>query len=43
MHDLHYIDADLDLRAWVATGLARLEKYLACWNLFRELYPSDAP
>jgi hypothetical protein len=46
MHDtapgtMHYIDADLDLREWVATGFARLEDYLACWRLFRELYPLD--
>jgi hypothetical protein len=46
MHDtapgtMHYIDTDLDLREWVATGFARLEDYLACWRLFRELYPLD--
>jgi hypothetical protein len=39
--EMHYIAADLDSRAWVETGLARLEDYLDCWRLFRELYPSD--
>ena len=46
MHDtargeMHYIATDLDSRAWVEAGFARLEDYLACWRLFRELYPSD--
>jgi hypothetical protein len=39
--EMHYIGADLDLREWVETGFARLADYLACWSLFRELYPSD--
>jgi hypothetical protein len=26
----------------VKAGLARLERYLACWELFMELYPGDA-
>jgi hypothetical protein len=38
---LHYIAADLDSRAWVEIGFARLEDYLACWRLFGELHPSD--
>jgi hypothetical protein len=46
MHDInpgemHYIAADLDWRAWIEAGFARFEDYLACWSLFRELYPSD--
>lgn len=39
--EMHYIAADLDTRAWIGNGFARLENYLACWRLFRELYPSD--
>jgi hypothetical protein len=47
MHDtarreIHYIAADLESRAWVKIGFARLEDYLACWRLFRELYPPDS-
>jgi hypothetical protein len=40
---MHYIADDLDLDSWVKAGLARLERYLACWGLFMELYPGDAP
>jgi len=47
MHDTergetHYIADDLDMDAWVKAGLARLERYLARWRLFTELYPADA-
>jgi hypothetical protein len=38
---MHYIAADLDSRAWVDAGFARLQSYLACWRLFGELYPSE--
>jgi hypothetical protein len=46
MHDIargemHYIGDDLDSRAWVEAGFAKLKDYLACWSLFRDLYPSD--
>ena len=47
MHDnparseMHYIAADLDSRTWVKDGFVRLEAYLACWHIFRKLYPSD--
>jgi len=40
---MHYIADDLDLDSWVEAGLARLERYLACWGLFGELCPADAP
>jgi len=40
---MHYIADDLDMDAWVNAGLARLERYLACWWLFTELYRGDAP
>ena len=40
---MHYIADDLATDAWVKAGLARLERYLACWRLFTELYPADAP
>ena len=40
---MHYIAEDLDMDSWVKDGLARLEHYLACWWLFMELYPADAP
>jgi hypothetical protein len=39
---VHYIADDLDMDSWVKAGLARLERYLACWRLFTELYPADA-
>jgi hypothetical protein len=26
---------DLDIDAWVKAGLARLERYLACWEALR--------
>jgi hypothetical protein len=39
--EMHYIAADLDSRAWVKAGFARLEDYLTSWSLFRELYPPD--
>ncbi len=39
---MQYIADDLDLDSWVKAGLARLERYLACWELFMELYPGDA-
>jgi hypothetical protein len=39
--EMHYIAADLNSRAWVKTGLVKLEDYLACWCLFGKLYPSD--
>ena len=39
--EMHYIATDLDSREWVEAGFARLEDYLGCWSLFRELYPSD--
>jgi hypothetical protein len=39
---MHYIADDLDMEAWVNAGLARLERYLACWRLFTELYRDDA-
>ena len=42
-HPMHYIADDLDIDAWVKAGLARLERYLASWRLFTELYPADAP
>jgi hypothetical protein len=47
MHDTvagetHYIADDLDMDAWVQAGLDRIERYLACWRLFTELYPADA-
>lgn len=29
---MHYIADDLDMDAWVKAGLARLERYLACWD-----------
>ncbi len=35
---MHYIADDLDTDAWVKAGLARLERYLACWRLFTEFY-----
>jgi hypothetical protein len=38
---MHYIAEDLDMDSWVKAGLARLERYLACWGLFIELYPAD--
>jgi hypothetical protein len=41
-HPMRYIADDLDMDSWVKAGLARLERYLACWRLFRELYPADA-
>jgi hypothetical protein len=40
---MHYLADDLDMDAWVNAGLARLERYLACWRLFIELYGGDAP
>jgi hypothetical protein len=40
---MHYIAEELDMDSWVKAGLARLERYLACWGLFIELYPADAP
>jgi hypothetical protein len=40
---MHYIANDLDMDAWVKAGLARLERYLACWRIFTELYPADVP
>jgi hypothetical protein len=40
---MHYIAEDLDMDSWVKAGLARLGRYLACWGLFIELYPADAP
>jgi hypothetical protein len=40
---MHYIADDLDMDAWVEAGLTRLKRYLACWRLFTELYPADAP
>jgi hypothetical protein len=40
---MHYIADDLDTDAWVKGGLARLERYLASWRLFTELYPADTP
>jgi hypothetical protein len=42
-YPMHYIAEDLDMDSWVKAGLARLERYLACWGLFIELYPADAP
>jgi hypothetical protein len=47
MHDTvpgetHYIEDDLGMDAWIQAGLDRLERYLACWRLFTELYPADA-
>ena len=39
--EMQLIAADLDSREWVETGLARLEDYLASWNLFTQLYPPD--
>jgi hypothetical protein len=29
---MHYIAVDLDTEAWVKSGLAKLERYLACWS-----------
>jgi peptide-methionine (S)-S-oxide reductase len=40
---MHYIADDLDMDAWVNAGLARLERYLACWRIFIELYGDDTP
>jgi hypothetical protein len=37
---MHYIAVDLDTEAWVKSGLARLERYLACWRLFNDRYPA---
>jgi hypothetical protein len=37
---MHYIAVDLDTEAWVKSGLARLERYLACWRLFNDQYPA---
>jgi hypothetical protein len=42
-YPMHYIADDLEMDAWVKAGLARLERYLACWRLFTQLYPADAP
>jgi hypothetical protein len=39
---MHFIADDLDLDSWVKAGLASLERYLAHWRLFTELYPDDA-
>lgn len=39
---MHYIANDLDTDAWVKAGLTRLERYLACWRLFTDVYPADA-
>jgi hypothetical protein len=39
---MHYIADDFDMEAWVNAGLARLERYLACWRLFTKLYRDDA-
>ena len=45
MHDargeMHYIATDLDSRAWIDAGLAKLEDYLASWRLFGERNPPD--
>jgi hypothetical protein len=41
-YPMHYIADDLEMDSWVKAGLARLERYLACWRLFTELYPADA-
>jgi hypothetical protein len=41
-YPMHYIADDLDMDSWVKAGLARLERYLACWRLFTENYPADA-
>jgi hypothetical protein len=40
-YSMHYIADDLDMDSWVKAGLARFERYLACWRLFTELYPAD--
>jgi hypothetical protein len=40
--ETHYIEDDLGMDAWIQAGLDRLERYLACWRLFTELYPADA-
>jgi hypothetical protein len=39
--EMHYVSIDLDSQGWVEAGFARLGNYLACWSLFRDLYPSD--
>jgi hypothetical protein len=39
--EMHYMAADLDSPAWIEAGYVRLEDYLACWSLFKELFPSD--
>jgi len=39
---MHYIADDLDMDSWVKAGLARFERYLACWRLFIERYPTEA-
>lgn len=39
--ELHYIAADLESRAWLEAGFARLDDYLARWSLFRRLYPEE--
>jgi hypothetical protein len=37
---MHYIAVDLATEAWVKSGLAKLERYLACWRLFNDQYPA---